>query len=513
MNRPDSDPRIPKEILDFFGQTGGRSLLVIGGPGTGKTTFALQLLEEMGDPRKSFYLTTRVSDQALYEQFPWLREEDMRNRIIDASRVFLSTLHREEDSEAPTMSQEEMERLQSAKEFLRTIEGEPLTPPHKVDRTRLSVLLERNRMPEIERIYDRVDAILPEKAMLVIDSIEGVTCKYGLEKEELITCIQKDLVEGSNVNTVYILERDDDGGLGFLVDGVARFVHDTLNGRRVRELQLIKLRATEISQPAYLVTLKDGRFMSFEPFNGGVMKGEKSEWKPIPDSPTHYSTGIPDLDLLLGGGYAKGSYNVIEVDHNVSPEEYYAVVRPILLNFISQGRGVIAVLTGGEHPDTLRKDLTAFIPEEVFDRSVRIADYFAQKSDAPYVMALGTRHREDALRTWKNSLEYLRGPDNKPIIDFTGFDTIEYLRGDTIAIQELLSAVSKIKVSQDLGIGVIKPGLKLTQEIMNMADTYLKIIDINKSPCIYGIKPKTIIYGIVADEEKGPPHIKLVPIV
>jgi len=98
-------------------------------------------------------------------------------------------------------------------------------------------------------------------------------------------------------------------------------------------------------------------------------------------------------------------------------------------------------------------------------------------------------------------------------MDFTGFDTLEYLRGGEVAIQHLLDAVAKIKISRDLGIGILKPGLRLTQEIMNMADTYLKIITIDRCPCIYGVKPKTIIYGIVNDLEKGTPNIKLIPII
>jgi hypothetical protein len=48
---------------------------------------------------------------------------------------------------------------------------------------------------------------------------------------------------------------------------------------------------------------------------------------------------------------------------------------------------------------------------------------------------------------------------------------------------------------------------------MNMADTYLKIVDVNKCPCIYGVKPKTMIYAIVTDEKKGYPNVILVPIV
>jgi hypothetical protein len=144
---------------------------------------------------------------------------------------------------------------------------------------------------------------------------------------------------------------------------------------------------------------------------------------------------------------------------------------------------------------------------------VRIADYFLANSRKPYIMPLGTRNKEEALKTWKENLASLRGRENKPILDYTGFDTLEYLRGDTIAIKDLLNAVAMTKISQDLGLGIIKPGLKLTQEIMNMADTYIKIVDINKCPCIFGIKPKTGIHAITTDVNKGYPYVNLVPIV
>ena len=82
---------VPREICEFFGQPGGRSLVIKGGAGSGKTTLALQIMEEIAEPDTSFYLSTRVSDASLYIQFPWLREKDMRSRIIDASREFLAS--------------------------------------------------------------------------------------------------------------------------------------------------------------------------------------------------------------------------------------------------------------------------------------------------------------------------------------------------------------------------------------------------------------------------------------
>ena len=501
----------PNEIKSFFNQKSGRSLLIKGSPGTGKTTFALQLLEELADPDKSFYLTTRVSDDALYSQFPWLKDKEMKTRIVDSGRIFLKTLYNpeggieevvENDAKNPTLT--------TAREFLKSI-GDESGPPTKVDRTRLSSLLEKTRMPEIETTYDRVEYVLPEKTTLVIDSLEGITHKYNVEAEELITVLQKDLVENSHTDLIFVMEKSEAPQLEYLVDGVISLSMGEVEGRRVREVGLQKLRATEISQPGYLLTLQHGRFHCFEPFLPN--RAEHNGWEVRPDTETHYSTGITDLDMLLMGGFKKGSYNVVEIGPKVSNDEYNSIIVPILLNFVKQDRGIVAVLTGGNHAETTRAELVPFTTEEVFDKYVRIADYFLASSKKPYIMALGTRNKEEALKTWKENLASLRGSENKPILDYTGFDTLEYLRGDTIAIKDLLNAVAKTKITQDLGLGIIKPGLKLTQEIMNMADTYIKIVDINRCPCIYGIKPKTMVYAIVTDVNKGFPHVNLVPIV
>ena len=497
-----SSSSIPPEITEFFGQKGGRSLLVKGGAGTGKTTFALQFMEELIDSEKSLYLTTRVSDEALFQHFPWLKEKEMRARIIDSGRVLLQAL-------APGDKEEEKPkdgRVEVARDFLKSIRKDESGPPTQVDRRLFSVLLEENRMPELERIYDRVNAILPEKATVVVDSVEGFVNKYGIGIDDLIITLQKDLVENSNTNVIFVLEKAEAPDIEYLVDGVAQLHRWQMENRRVREIRLLKLRATEIRQPAYLMTLHGGPFKPFEPFEYSPTKGTK--WEPKKDLNGFYSTGIENLDHLLEGGFRRGSYNIVEIDNSVSSEEYQSILRPLFLNFLSQGRGLTAVLPGGDHPSSIRQDMVQYVEPAVFDGNVRILDHFILRSDNPYIVALG-----DPKEAQKNYRDAMQALDGKPIIDYTGFDTLEYLMGNKMQISELLTGVAKLKVSQNLGIGVIKPGLKLAQEVVNMADVYLKIMSINRCPVIFGIKPSTVVYALVNDREKGSPHVKLIPIV
>ncbi|HUL39563.1 MAG TPA: gas vesicle protein GvpD P-loop domain-containing protein, partial [Methanomassiliicoccales archaeon] len=63
---------LPAELRSFLLVRGGRSLIIRGNAGTGKTTLALQLVEELAEIENSFYFSTRVSDSVLLGQFPWL---------------------------------------------------------------------------------------------------------------------------------------------------------------------------------------------------------------------------------------------------------------------------------------------------------------------------------------------------------------------------------------------------------------------------------------------------------
>ncbi|MGC2288922.1 MAG: gas vesicle protein GvpD P-loop domain-containing protein, partial [Thermoplasmata archaeon] len=131
---------IPLEVSVFLSGKGGRSLIVKGGAGTGKTTFGLELLERMGKPNQSFYLSTRVSDEALYRQFPWLRASELRTRILDAGKLFLDTLHARDKAVVQELPEDQRAKITAAKHVMSAISDER-GPPTRVDRAQLNALL------------------------------------------------------------------------------------------------------------------------------------------------------------------------------------------------------------------------------------------------------------------------------------------------------------------------------------------------------------------------------------
>jgi hypothetical protein len=328
-----------------------------------------------------------------------------------------------------------------------------------------------------------------------------------------VMTLQKDLVEGSNTNVVMILEKPEAGGIEYLVDGLLSFVREELDERRVRHLRLEKLRATAIGRPRYAVTLAGGRFEALGVMPHDHTPSQPQLWRPVADAERHYSTGIPDFDQLLGGGYRRGSFNAFEIDVNVGIDDYYMLFLPTFLNFLTQSRGMIAILAAGESHEKLRESIAKSSPPHLFDTRVRIADYTASETEQTYIVPMARFGRDEAMRAMVTAEKAARGPEQKPILEYTAFDTLESLMGDQAAIRMYFHGVQRAKLVGNLGIGLLKPGLLMSSEILNMMDTYFRIINIDNAPCVYGIRPRTRIYAISTDPEMGKPHTRLTPIV
>ncbi|MFW5928569.1 MAG: gas vesicle protein GvpD P-loop domain-containing protein, partial [Thermoplasmatota archaeon] len=196
--------RLPKELNDFFDGVMGRSLMIKGNAGTGKTIMSLSVIEEIGSLENSFYVSTRVTNEALYSQFKWLEEKDWRSSLMDASMDFLKSISKEQEIsyEFKARKSKELDKLDKARNVLREMRGKEEVDkelPEHISRTMLVSLEKEERITELEELYDKVEGRLPKNSFVVIDSIEAIVERYDIEAKKLIKTLQKDLVEWSGV--------------------------------------------------------------------------------------------------------------------------------------------------------------------------------------------------------------------------------------------------------------------------------------------------------------------------
>ena len=309
--------------------SGGHSLIVKGDAGTGKTTLALQIIEELSGEQPDYYLSTRVSDEALFRQFPWARDRAKRDNILTAGKSFLKRTKDPVREESPAIHQVTM---QAAKDLLRALnqmENNPVvvrTELHKlegqVESGEMSAEEEGRFMgeisdeeitldlgimlPEIEVAYDLAESNLPKKTLMVVDSIDALSERYGIVASRIINMLQKDLVENSGTNIIYTLEKAGKTNLDYLGDGVIQVLSEDRGGRRIRQIVIEKLRGQPVEEWKYFFTLVGGRLTVFEPTWVRIPEQMKRH-VPVND-PTNriVSSGNKYIDDYFGG-FPKGS--------------------------------------------------------------------------------------------------------------------------------------------------------------------------------------------------------------
>jgi KaiC/GvpD/RAD55 family RecA-like ATPase len=494
--------RIPREIVEFFNAEGGHSLIVKGPAGTGKTTFALQLTEELGEVTASHYLSSRVSDESLFRQFTWLKERlkpaglQTGPRPRSASKVDRNALDQLEG------------KLVEGKEGE---EAEPETVGAGEVKGNFLELTLGYDLPELEAAYEFIDKRLPERSLVLIDSIDALSEHYGIPAARLITVLQKDLVEGSKQNVVYILEGSGETRLDYLGDGVVSLVSSEYQGRRLRVLTIEKLRGQQVQQHRYLYTLDSGRLTAFD-IREEVRPARPQIWKPVKDpSKDVVSTGIEPLDRITGG-FTRGRMAAFEIS-NAVPADYVDWLRAAMIcNFVAMGRGVAHVPPRKGSAEFLRELVSPHLPPGVFDGNVRVFETATLGSAEVSRIVLhmeGTNVEADLK--WSN-VEYQLPKADRPFLALLAFDTLESVYGDKV-IEGMTSVFSAVRRAKDALVGFVTPGTPSASKLENIAHIVLHVDSVNGSVVVYGQKPYTGLFSLSWDWSGGVPKAQLRPVV
>ncbi|MCP8319909.1 MAG: hypothetical protein H3Z52_03070 [archaeon] len=461
-----STNNLPKELIDFLSQ-GNNALLIKGNPGTGKTILSLELLKHFQEDRNGIYVSTRVTSERLFAQFPWLEDVVKPEYVLEALKKSF------------TISDAKMKKYPTS----------------------------------FEHIYDL--AMSTENPMIVVDSWEAVT--EDLDPSEQMGAIRllETLISSKNVNIILVSETPDRTTLDYLVDGIVMLSMKTIDGRRAREIELMKLRGVEIDRPKYFFTLLDGRFRSFKETKPQITEVKKTE--PLPDTETHFSTGIENLDKILGGGYPKGGVVQLELDENIIKTDYAPFIALTAMNFVEESRGVLVLPTVGFDVDTILEYSKMLGLSESKIQLLRVFErkMVGEDQDKPYMVMLDPQQSlMENLMTIGRVGNELKEKTRKPLLGIVGNDTIVSYWGEESFREAASVAVTISRAMGSLMIGICTPGLeKITQISSNLSDVHLKLIKKSGTLMLYGIKPYTGLYGVTFDFSRGYPYPNLTPIV
>jgi len=370
-------------------------------------------------------------------------------------------------------------------------------------------------------ILGEVEAL--KAGRLVVDSFTALAQAFEkpIDARIVLQTVLGRIVRGMNVTTVIVEEAPLGGervGLGveeFVADGLIRLRSTYLEGHLLRELEVAKLRGVRIYERRMVFTLEGG-FKAFPPFKSKPV-GEPRRFQPIPDPPGKYSTGSKDLDDMLGGGLSKGDTVLLEMAEKISTPEYHLIAAPIVLNFMMQGRAVLIIPTVGVDAEMLRRiGLSHGLTDDEINRLLRVCEAHApgRPSDKPYVATFDAKDPWEDYSKYLDIEEELMQATGQPVMHVAGADTLASYYSESTCGKILGRDAVWIREHGSLGILLLKPGYpKLAVRLASTATVHLKLLREHGCLLLYGVKPRTGLYGVEMDVSKGYPQPKLTPIL
>ncbi|MEM2123261.1 MAG: ATPase domain-containing protein [Candidatus Bathyarchaeia archaeon] len=372
----------------------------------------------------------------------------------------------------------------------------------------------------IGSILGEVEAI--KAGRLVVDSFTALAqaLEKQIEARILLQTILGRIVREMKVATVIVEEASIRGEIGlgveeFIADGVLRLRSLELDGHHIRELEITKLRGVRLPEHRMVYTLEGG-FKAFPPFKAKPV-GKPKRFQVVPDPPGGYSTGSRDLDDMLGGGLSRGDTILLEVSEKVSMAEYHLIVVPIILNFMLQGRAAILIPSIGVDAETCRRiGLSYGLTDGEISRLLRVCEAHipGKPSGKPYIVEFDGEDPWIDYSKYLGLEEELIGVTGQSVICVSGVDALTSYYGGSSCSKIFGQDAVRIRRHGSLGILILKPGYaKLGARLASIATVRLKLLREHGCLILYGVKPRTSLYGVEADNSMGYPMPRLTPIL
>ena len=386
------------------------------------------------------------------------------------------------------------------------------------------VTVKEEGIPSVLKVI--LDEVREAKARrLVIDSFSAMSQAFEkqIETRVILHTILGKFLRELGCTTVLISEvprgeeRIGTGMEEFVADGVITLKKKELDGRTLREIEILKMRGTRIDESRIPFTLHGG-FEAFLPLQPKLPEKPR-RFQPEPDSPNFFSSGIPQLDQIMGGGYPRGSTVLFELAENVSDYEGFVFGLTQILNFITQGNPVLVFPPIGIDASIVEQtSVQNLISEEEVNRSLRMcvteSDY-SGLANFPFVQKYTTDSLPMNQEMFLSMVGKLTQNNRLPLLTVMGTDTLFSHFGEKIT--ELLNiTINMARAGNHLCLLLLKPGLPSPHTYHMLRATsriYFKMIREHGVPLFYGIKPRTCLISVNLDATKVYPFPKLTPII
>ena len=377
----DMDSDLPAELVHFF-EKGGKSLLIKGSAGAGKTTLALTLLRAFNITENFLYVSTRESPVQFLRDNAWIAERFGGHGAI----------------------------LQKKQ------------PDPNSDSTILDGFVDA-RLDEPTQLFERITGKLMDASapFIIIDSWDAMQDFADNKELKTNARVLQTWAGRAEATLVFTMGDPNNAALDELVEGVLVLKQRNVESRRLRELTISKLYGVKIENPSYFFTLNDAEFRSFRHYRpedlviGPVPPNAKASRGTNTVSAGSFPMGYPKLDLALGGGIPAGSVQSVEVDSEVNMKIPFLLIARLITSFAQHGDLVRLYPLRGLDRDFVAEFLGVSVPKSCTKR-VRMPE--SPEEGMEEKIAAGTKvlsilnfhgEKEESLRYFSDLARSSRG--------------------------------------------------------------------------------------------------------
>jgi hypothetical protein len=314
---------LPPEIQQFLEQSYSQTLLVRGPSGAGKTTLALTTLHQFKG--RKIFISARADHVRLASLFPWIMKDGHDIEILEIGPIF----------EYPVWARTALARLRASWASKSSTAHEPAD-----DYVWLP--------PTFRDTWRSLENSGP--ALVVIDSWDGLIDTYleapaGLlagelpDRAEIERALARLLLR-PNVHFIFVVEREGEAPLDYLVDGIVSLSVPRIDGRPERWLQILKMRGVRLDETDYPFTLQGGGFETLRSFPVTVTT-VPAHAEIDPDPATGSIWPGSNAFATAFGRLPVGQLSLVEIEPGVPTEGVRLVLMPMVDAVLAQGGKIL----------------------------------------------------------------------------------------------------------------------------------------------------------------------------